>query len=269
MIKKRVITSVWSIVLLMAAVWFEQPLPWLTLLLAVWGLLAAFEFFRLVKYAVTLPLTIFGMVWVLLFILSPYCDYRYTMPVIIVSAAVLPAIWLAAWPRQTERIAAWVWTVVGIVYLGWLLGHYVALRELTDGRNWVFFALIVTFASDTAAFLVGRTLGRHHMAPHISPNKTWEGAIGGLAGAAVFSLLFTLPTPLNLPLGYGQALILGLLVSVFGQLGDLLESWFKRRTGVKDSGRLLPGHGGALDRLDSVIVAGPLVYYYVLFAIGG
>ena len=269
MLRNRIITSVWGIVLLMAAVWFEQPLPWFTVLIALWGLAAAYEFFHLVKYAVTLPLAVFGLVWVLLFILSPYCDFRYTVAIITGSAAVLAALWLALRPKQPERIAAWVWTVAGVIYIGWLLSHYVALRELADGRNWVFLALLVTFASDTAAFLVGRSLGRHHMAPRISPNKTWEGAFGGVAGAVLVSLLFTLPTPLGLPLSYGQALLLGMMISVAGQLGDLLESWLKRRTGVKDSGCLLPGHGGALDRLDSVILAGPVVYYFVLFALGG
>ncbi len=268
MLKKRVITSIWGIPLLVAAVWFEQPLPWLTVLVALWGLVAAFEFFQLVKYTVTWPLTAFGLVWVLLLILSPYCDYQYTVAILVVSATAMPAAWLAARPRQGGRTAAWVWTVVGIIYTGWLLSHFVLLRGLADGRNWVFFVLLATMASDSAAFFVGRGVGRHQLAPRISPNKTIEGAIGGLAGAVVISLLFLLPTPLGLPLNYGQAVSLSLLVSIFGQLGDLLESWFKRRTGVKDSGRLLPGHGGALDRIDSLILAGPIVYYYVLLTIG-
>jgi phosphatidate cytidylyltransferase len=268
MLKKRVITSVWGIALLFVAVWFEQPLPWFTVLVAVWGLMAAFEFFRLFKYAVTVSLTVIGMLCVLLFALSSYCDYRYTLPILTAAAALIPALWLAIRPRREGKAAAWIWTVVGILYIGWLISHYVLLRGLPDGRNWVFFALFATFASDSTAFFVGRAIGRHQLAPHVSPNKTWEGAIGGLMGAVVIGLLFTLPTPLSLPLSYGQAVLLGLLVSVFGQLGDLLESWFKRRAGVKDSGRLLPGHGGALDRIDSIIMAGPTVFYYVVFFLG-
>ena len=139
-----------------------------------------------------------------------------------------------------------------------------ALRGLDDGRNWVFFALFTNFGSDTAAFFTGRALGRHHLAPQISPSKTWEGAIGGILGAIIISLLFTLPPALSLPLSYGQAILLGLLVSIFGQLGDLVESLLKRNMGVKDSGRLVPGHGGALDRIDSIVFAGVVVYYWVL-----
>lgn len=141
-----------------------------------------------------------------------------------------------------------------------------ALRSLDDGRNWVFLALFTNFGSDTAAFFAGRALGKHKLAPSISPGKTWEGAIAGILGAIIISLLFTIPSPLSLPLGYGKAVVLGLLVSIFGQFGDLVESLFKRNMGVKDSGRLLPGHGGALDRIDSVVFAGVVVYYYVIWA---
>ncbi len=104
------------------------------------------------------------------------------------------------------------------------------------------------------------------MAPRISPGKTWEGAAGGLLGAVIISLLFTLPTPVQLPLGYGEAVLLGLLISVFGQAGDLAESLLKRNTGVKDSGGLLPGHGGLLDRLDSILFAGAVVYTFYFLA---
>ncbi|GAH91098.1 unnamed protein product, partial [marine sediment metagenome] len=92
---------------------------------------------------------------------------------------------------------------------------YLVELNLEGGRNWIFFALFTTFASDIAAFFVGRALGRHRLAPRISPSKTWEGAIGGIFGAIAVSLFFTIPTPLGLPLGYGQAVLLGLLVSVF------------------------------------------------------
>ncbi len=112
---------------------------------------------------------------------------------------------------------------------------------------------------------MGRALGRHRLAPRISPAKTWEGAIAGVFGAIIVSLLFTIPTPLHLPLIHWQAILLGLLVSVFGQLGDLVESLFKRNMGVKESSKLIPGHGGFLDRIDSVVFAGIVVYYYVFF----
>jgi phosphatidate cytidylyltransferase len=136
---------------------------------------------------------------------------------------------------------------------------------MNEGRNLVFLTLFTTFASDTAAFFVGRAVGKHKLAPDISPAKTWEGAVAGGAGAILISLFFILPTPLSLPLTWWQAALLGLLVSIFGQLGDLAESLFKRNMGVKDSGTFLPGHGGLLDRLDSIVFAGVVVYYYAVW----
>jgi len=180
---------------------------------------------------------------------------------------VLSLIWLLARPKKEGAFLGWAWTIAGILYIGWLLSHLVALRGLEDGRNWVFLALLATFGSDTAAYFTGRALGRHKLAPSISPGKTWEGTIAGFLGAIIISLLFTIPSPLSLPLGYWSAIILGLLISVFGQLGDLVESLLKRNMGVKDSGKLLPGHGGALDRIDSVVFASVVVYYYVIWVI--
>jgi phosphatidate cytidylyltransferase len=267
MLKQRVITGLWGIPLLIAAVWFAQPLPWFTILVAIWGLLAVYEFYKMVAGAKVPPLTYFGLIWTLLFIISPHCSYAFTMPLLLTSAVVFSLLGLLVRPKKEGAFLGWAWTIAGILYVGWLLSHLVALRGLDDGRNWVFLALLANFGSDTAAYFTGRALGRHKLAPSISPAKTWEGTIAGILGAIIISLLFTIPSPLNLPLGYGQAIVLGLLVSLLGQLGDLVESLLKRNMGVKDSGRLLPGHGGALDRIDSVVFAGVVVYYYVIWAI--
>ncbi|MFC2013037.1 phosphatidate cytidylyltransferase [Chloroflexota bacterium] len=264
MLKKRLITGLCGTPLLIAAVWFGDP--WLTLLIAIWGLLAGYEFYRIVAGNKVIPLTYLGLVWILLLIISPHFGYVFLKPLLFTAVAVISLIWLPLRSRKEEAFPAWVWTIAGIVYTGWLLSYFVELN-LLGGRNWVFFAFFTIFAYDTAAFFVGRKLGRHYLAPDISPGKTWEGAIGGTIGAVIISLLFTLPTPLGVPLGYGQAILLGVLISVFGQLGDLAESLFKRSTGVKDSGKLIPGHGGALDRMDSVVFAGVVVYYYVLWAV--
>ena len=273
MLKQRVITALWGIPLIIAAVWFDQPLPWLTVVVAIWGLLAAFEFYKMVAGTKVPPLTYLGLIWTLLFILSrdseltsiiePHFSPTLLTPLLLSSVVVLSLIWLLVRPQKGEGFAGWIWTLAGILYLGWMLSHLVALRGLDDGRDWVFLALLATFASDTTAYFVGRAVGRHKLAPSISPGKTWEGAIAGLMGAIIVSLLFTLTLPLEL----WQAILLGFLISFFGQIGDLVESLFKRNMGVKDSGRLLPGHGGFLDRIDSVVFAGVVVYYYVIWVI--
>ena len=179
---------------------------------------------------------------------------------------VLSLIILVFLPKKEGLFHHWAWTIAGILYVGWLLSFLVSLR-LDAGRGWLYLALFVTFGSDTAAYFIGKAIGRHKLAPQISPGKTWEGAIAGVFGAAIVSFLFTLNTPLQLPLSYWQAILLGVLVSVFGQFGDLAESLLKRNFGVKDSGNLMPGHGGLLDRMDSVLFAGVVVYFWYIYAV--
>ena len=263
MLKKRIITVLWSFPLAIIAIWFDKPLPWFTILMVVLGILAVLEFYRITAVTSVKSHAFLGVIWAVLFILSPHFDYDFLMPLLLASALVLFTGLLLLRPQREGAFANWAWTMAGLLYVGWLLSYLVALR-LDAGRNWVFFVLLVTIASDTAAFFVGRAVGKYRLAPYISPHKTWEGAIAGVGGAIIVSFLFTLPTPFALPLSYGQAILLGFLVSVFGQLGDLLESLMKRKTGVKESGKLMPGHGGILDRMDSVIFAGMVVYYFFL-----
>jgi phosphatidate cytidylyltransferase len=284
MLKKRIITALCGLPILIAAVWFDKPIPWFTLLVAIWGVIATLEFYRLVAAAKVPPLTYFGLVWTLLFILSgdatlrsmlePYFDLNLIVPLLLTIAVVIPLIGLLLRPQKAEGFTSWAWTLAGILYVGWLLSYLVMLRGEEDGRNWVFFALFTTFASDTAAFFVGRAWGRRKLAPDISPAKTWEGAIAGVFGAILISLIFvpghffTWPNPLHLHhLGYWSAVLLGLFVSILGQMGDLAESLFKRNMGVKDSSQFIPGHGGLLDRMDSIVFAGVVVYFYMILLI--
>ncbi len=149
----------------------------------------------------------------------------------------------------------------GVVYIGWLFGHWVLLRALPGGAWLVLFAFLLTWASDTGAYFAGRAFGRHKLAPRVSPGKTVEGAIGGtlLAGAVAWFL-----GPKLAGVAAPVALLLGLTLSVVAIVGDLTESALKRYTGVKDSGRLLPGHGGVMDRFDSALFTLPVVYYFMV-----
>ena len=162
----------------------------------------------------------------------------------------------------------WFALVTGIVLLGWVGGHFFLLRGLPeDGWRWTALALISIWSADVAAYgvgkwLAGRVLGRHSLAPKLSPKKTVEGYVGGiiLGTAATLITAYVLQLPLLL------AGIAGVLVSVFGLFGDLSISMLKREAGIKDSGKIFPGHGGALDRSDSLIWAVAIVYYLVVFA---
>jgi phosphatidate cytidylyltransferase len=263
MLRKRLLTALIGIPVVILAIWFDAPLPWLTVLAALAGLLAVYEFYRMTGVVKARPLVAAGMLWTLLFIIRPHCPDARSLPVLLTVGIVLSLVIPVFLKEKEDAWQHWAWTAAGALYTGWLLGLLVALR-LEAGRDWVYLALFATFASDTAAYFTGRAIGRHKLAPRISPGKTWEGATAGLVGALVISLLFTLHTPLQLPLGYGEAIILGALISVFGQLGDLAESLLKRNTGVKDSGGLMPGHGGLLDRMDSVLFAGAVVYFFFI-----
>jgi phosphatidate cytidylyltransferase len=129
-----------------------------------------------------------------------------------------------------------------------------------QGHRLLLFALTITWAGDTVAYFVGRSLGRHPLAPKISPKKTWEGSLGGLLGSLVIAYAFHFWLSIPLPHLFAMAL----LGNVAGQIGDLLESACKRSAGVKDSGGLLPGHGGILDRIDALILCIPVIWYYLV-----
>jgi phosphatidate cytidylyltransferase len=160
-----------------------------------------------------------------------------------------------------DDLENWLWAVAGALYFGGLAGYFVLLRELPDGRDWVFFTLVTVWVTDTGAYFVGRAIGRHKLAPAISPGKTIEGSIGSLF--AGFACVFVLNEVLDLGLAIEHRIALGLLLPPIIGIGDLAESALKRALAVKDSSGLVPGHGGIADRLDSLLFAAPLVFYYL------
>jgi phosphatidate cytidylyltransferase len=154
-------------------------------------------------------------------------------------------------------------TVLGPIYIGLPLSMIVCidLYPKGDGKMWLFFLLVVIFASDTGAYYAGRYFGRHKLYEAISPNKTWEGAIGGLLLSLILSTLFLRIFPFH-SLGL-ETIFLIIALSISGQIGDLVESMLKRNHGAKDSGAILPGHGGILDRIDGLLFAIPVLYLYL------
>ena len=156
--------------------------------------------------------------------------------------------------------------VLGFLYVSLMLAHLPLLHRLPEGRDWVFLVLLVVMAGDTCAYFCGINFGRHPLYPAISPKKSIEGAVGGLLGSLAGAFLarawfLEIMTA-------GDAVLLGIGLGAVGQLGDLFESMLKRSFGVKDSGTIVPGHGGILDRLDSLLFVFPLAYYYALLRFG-
>ncbi len=157
--------------------------------------------------------------------------------------------------------------VAGVVYVNWLIGHALSLRHLPAGLDWVLLLVWVTWVGETTAYAVGSILGRHKLAPTISPGKTIEGAVGQLVISPIAALV---AQPWFGPaLGTLEAIGIGLVLGIVGQVGDLVESALKRSLGTKDTGRVIPGHGGVLDRIDGLLFNTPVLFYYVACTRGG
>jgi phosphatidate cytidylyltransferase len=205
---------------------------------------------------------ILGAASILLVLASAFYGHGWLSPVLVLVLLGASTVVLLRSPIQ-EASGHWAWMLAGVLYLGVTLGHFVGLRQQPMGTQWVLFLLLTTFACDTAAFLVGRRWGRRKMAYTISPGKTWEGAGSGLAASVVLGP--ALVWVLGLPVPWWQGIVMGGLVGIVGQLGDLTESALKRGAQVKDAGAFLPGHGGILDRIDSLLFNVVVLYYYVLW----
>ena len=173
--------------------------------------------------------------------------------------AVGVALYLVLRPGAKPEDQQPTWWLVAATYPGVLGAHFVLLRLLPEGATWLLVLLAATFATDTGAYAVGRLLGRHRMAPSISPGKTWEGAAGGLVAGALATVAAT--RLLEVPPTLLATAAIALALPVVSEVGDLIESAVKRRIGVKDMSRLLPGHGGIMDRLDSLLATGPALYW--------
>ena len=159
--------------------------------------------------------------------------------------------------QDGKPVADWAIAVAGGAYLGWMGGHLAALRQLANGW-WLLSAVLLTWAADTGAYAAGKLFGRHRLAPHLSPKKTWEGYVGGIISAVLAGIV----AGLLAPMGVTHLLAVGLLIGLLGPFGDLAESMFKRQAKVKDSGHLIPGHGGIFDRIDSLLWTGAVTFYY-------
>ncbi|MDR3592794.1 MAG: phosphatidate cytidylyltransferase [Negativicutes bacterium] len=270
MLAQRIITAMVGIAATILIVYYGQWLFALAVLLLT--LLAWHEYYnmmvrRQVEIAYYLGMLniifIWGTAWL--------GNSKETVAVILLAAFLLLAKTVISHSRFNLQDA--VYTFTGVCYIGLAFAHLVLLR-FTDnstviatglggsqpaGAAYLWLAFIGTWASDTFAFFVGSTLGKHKLAPAVSPGKTWEGVIGGGAGSCL--ALLALGWLWHLPLLH--CVCIGLVIGFVAPLGDLVESAMKRFAGVKDSGRLLPGHGGVLDRFDSILFTVPAVYYYI------
>ena len=239
-----------------------------TILISIAGLVALWEYYRIVFNGEDKPISNiillwgyginFAIIWST-FLVGP----NLSVSVIGLNLIVVALISLFQFKTDQTVLDVVIKQLQGIIYIPVLLSFLVLIREGSSGMIWVFVLLAVIFAGDTGAYYVGSYLGRHKLSPAVSPGKTIEGSIGGLAvnlvlgGVGKYFFLSGLP--------WGLSLLFFLTVGIAGQVGDLFESELKRSSGIKDSGGILPGHGGILDRIDALLFASPVAYIFIRY----
>lgn len=228
------------------------------LLIAVVGGLATWEHTNLLRQGGYHPLLPLSILVTLLFVARSF--WQGVVPLdLVITGAVAGSLLVTLWHRQPQPVTDWALSLAGALYLGLLLGNVVLLRNLDRGLTWLVTGAGAVFAADIGAYFTGRALGRHPWWPRHSPKKTWEGYGAGVVAATLAALGLGVWLVGLKPV---EALALGLLIGLVAPLGDLAESMLKRQVGAKDSSQLIPGHGGVLDRIDSLLIALPMVYFW-------
>lgn len=260
MLKQRIITAIIGIPLLIIVVWFEPRV--FTVAIVLIAALAGKEFYTIAEHTNIRPLSYTGLIFIAILIIS-YIFQPLSKIVIIFIGLICTAIMVLLNNNTPNRFHTWIWTNIGIIYIGFLLSYWTDLRNLTDGKWWVFWTIGVIMSCDIAAYFSGKKWGKHHLAPQVSPNKTWEGAISGTLTGTIVGIVLAFIFPLNLSLWL--IIILSFVITILAQIGDLLESTMKRSIGIKDTGNFFPGHGGVLDRIDSYMFTGAFIYLFLNF----
>jgi phosphatidate cytidylyltransferase len=207
-----------------------------------------------------------GLGLVLSLILS-FGGMKEISPFLVIILLVLSVLFMAVPQDLSSTISKMGIALFGILFIGFLLAYVSLIRNMPNGRLWVLFLIITVWTGDIFALLSGSFFGRHKLYPRISPNKTFEGLAGAIVGSIIVALAFSWLFIPSLKMGSCTVLAIGL--GIFGQLGDFTESMLKRSAQVKDSGTLIPGHGGMLDRLDSFLFSAPFLHYSLLYFLKG
>ena len=232
---------------------------------------AAWEYTRMFQACGYQPSAILVVGGALLFLVGRMINGMESVPVLL-SGLILVSITyhLIAFERGRDQAGTdFGITLGGMLYIGFIGAYLISLRNIPYGNWWVLVTLPAVWLADGGAYLIGSAIGRHHMAPRLSPKKTWEGYVGGILFGTVFNALLTMAwiagagPESGITLWHGA--IMGVVMGILPTLGDLGESMIKRQAHIKDSGKLFPGHGGAFDRIDSWLWAGVIGYYLITY----
>jgi phosphatidate cytidylyltransferase len=274
----RFISGLIGIPLLILLVYTGEGIPFV-LGVGVISVIALLEFNRGVRRIGADPQDWLGLASVLLFLFSAQHGFkaeRFSLSGVL-TVFVIAALVVELLRPHRSPIKNLGSTFLGVVYVGWLFSYLIAINSIPGrfhlagsthtvrGGAWlVLYITFVAWASDTGAYLIGRKWGTHKLVPHLSPGKSWEGLIAGIGSAIVMSIIMGKPIGMS----WISAIMLGIGIAIAGVVGDLAESAMKRDIGIKDFGSIMPGHGGILDRFDSLLFAAPLFYYYITLFLG-
>lgn len=239
------------------------------------SLIGLYEFYRAVQNGGHHPFRILGAVCAFIYyaaiLINPHYVREGGFLLLFITLALMAVMIVSVVYYPRRRIEDGALTIGGLIYVPMLFSFLYFLREQPDGIFYVWFVFLASWGSDTCAYLAGRAFGRHKLAPQLSPKKTVEGAVGGVVGAAALSLAYAACIQSFVQISasglYLISVLVGLFGSVLGQMGDLFASSVKRVMQIKDYGRLIPGHGGILDRFDSTLLVGPAVMIVIYIAV--
>ncbi|MBU0687038.1 MAG: phosphatidate cytidylyltransferase [Candidatus Margulisbacteria bacterium] len=252
--------------IVIACVWYGS-VPFL-ILISAFAIVSINEFYWMMQKRGFKPAYFIGNFFTLFFIVFAFFalkkNWEPAHSAILTMAASVTLISGLFLRRPKHVIVDVAATLFGMIYIGWFLSYLLFIRSLTEHGAFLFFLMITIWANDSTAYLVGTLFGRHKLSPDISPKKSIEGSIAGLLVCIIAGIIFSQYIGMDIL----HAIMLGALVSIMAQVSDLVESLIKRDVGVKDSGHVIPGHGGLLDRIDSFILTAPLMYYYVVWFVG-
>jgi phosphatidate cytidylyltransferase len=262
MLTQRILSGLLFLPIFYLVTWRLQPVYFTALVLLAVAV-GQHEFYRMAKARGITPDRVLGMILGALVVLESYRqvpagELRYGL------AAILLAILISRLfsPRPVEGALEDISvTALGVFYVAFLFSFQVAVRMLADGKQWLVFLFFIIWAADIGAYSIGIPFGKHRLYVKVSPKKSVEGFLGALAAAAGMALIcrfWFMPS-----IGVTEAVGIALALAAIGTAGDLVESLIKRAAGVKDSGSIIPGHGGILDRMDSMLFAAPVLYYYL------
>ncbi|MBW1767818.1 MAG: phosphatidate cytidylyltransferase [Deltaproteobacteria bacterium] len=259
---KRWLTGIIAIPILILLIGAGTRWPFYSLLYIV-SLAGLIEFYGMGKSRLPGFVRVAGYLLAFLLFLTFSTRQLLLVPAIIALCAILPmSYYMLVHPSpDPQRTADMGRALIGPVYIALPLAMLIMIDMRPNGNIWIFFFLAVIFANDTGAFYFGRLFGRHKLYEAVSPNKTWEGAFGGLLSSMIVAVIFLRVLAVR-TLGI-DVFVFVFVLSTAAQIGDLAESMLKRNHGVKDSGKLLPGHGGVLDRIDGILFAIPVLYFFL------